>query len=649
MIRGLLLAIALYLLCGGLLILQHPGLQYDEALQVLGAVHMQSSREELTLPHDPDTWLCAAGRCLPLMMVRYAGALKDYLCLPLFAIFGARAELYRLVSMLLGAVGIFGVGWLLARHVAPAVGVAAALIVAIHPAYVDLTVFDNGTVAVWMASLGLTALAISRYLSKPDATGAFLIGAALGFGVWCRANYVWMIGALALAAIVVLRAQFLRPWREFAAATVGALAGASPFLLYQYISRGGTFEALGMFQVSTSFGTLLVQRLRMLAEVMISDREHRAMWNGPALPTWEIALAGLVVTTACVACLAMRSRWSRAVALSFLGLGFAMFSSRMPVAEHHLIALVPLAAAMIAIAAHRFLDRRAALACAAIYAVTALYWQAAAIRGLAATGGVGQWSDGVYELNERLRTQYPGKQIQFLDWGLQNNLYVLSDGQLRSREVYYDATREKNRHGRPWSEDVLRGGVYVMNGAGHRHYPESTDGFLAALESLQPAYKRVAIRQPNGDSYAEILDVEPTLKFDFSIADPDAVHQIDGFYDAEEHRWRWARRSFAVTFGWLGQGSSARLKLAVYVPPATIEKFGRITLFARLKDADLPPGTYTQSGEQVYERVIDGARLARGPVRMQFSVDKAFAPTAEDDRERGIIVLRASLQAQPQR
>jgi hypothetical protein len=78
-------SLAVYVLCAGLLILQNPGLQYDEALLVLGSVHLRHSQRELTLAHDPTTWVCPAGRCFPLMTVRYVGAIKEYLCLPLFA------------------------------------------------------------------------------------------------------------------------------------------------------------------------------------------------------------------------------------------------------------------------------------------------------------------------------------------------------------------------------------------------------------------------------------------------------------------------------------------------------------------------------------------------------------------------------------
>ncbi len=51
-----------------MLIRQKPGLSYDEALQVVGAVHMlHSPHVELTVPHDPNTWVPVFGRWIPLM------------------------------------------------------------------------------------------------------------------------------------------------------------------------------------------------------------------------------------------------------------------------------------------------------------------------------------------------------------------------------------------------------------------------------------------------------------------------------------------------------------------------------------------------------------------------------------------------------
>ena len=149
--------LGIYCIWAALLIWNGPGLQYDEALLVLGSVHMRHSSQEITLPHDPNTWVCPFGRCFPLMTVRYVGAIKEYLCLPLFAAFGPSAAVVRIVSALLGLFGIWGLAKLLREQLGIRVAACTAFLIAMHPAYVDLTVFDNGTVSVWMAAMGLLA------------------------------------------------------------------------------------------------------------------------------------------------------------------------------------------------------------------------------------------------------------------------------------------------------------------------------------------------------------------------------------------------------------------------------------------------------------------------------------------------------------
>jgi len=94
-----------------------PGFHYDEAIDVLGSVHLRHSHADLTLPHSPGTWFCVKKHCFPLMSAPYIGAIKEYLCLPLFAIFGPSAEAVRLLAMTLGALGILGIAILLGKQV----------------------------------------------------------------------------------------------------------------------------------------------------------------------------------------------------------------------------------------------------------------------------------------------------------------------------------------------------------------------------------------------------------------------------------------------------------------------------------------------------------------------------------------------------
>ncbi|HTM50183.1 MAG TPA: glycosyltransferase family 39 protein [Bryobacteraceae bacterium] len=509
--RAIRAALAIYALWAGLLILENPGFQYDEGLLVLGSVHMRQGQGEITLPHDPDTWLCVKGHCLPLMTVRYVGAVKEYLCLPLFAIFGPSAEAVRLVSMLLGMLGIYGLSALIARQAGATVAGAAACVIAVNPAYVDLTVFDNGAVSVWMGALGLLCLTLSHYLDRNSARAAFWLGVAMGLGVWARANFVWQLASLAAAAVVMLGRRILRPASHWAAASMGGLAGGAPFLLYQAISQGGTWQAVGMFTTRESPAQLFTTRLVMFSETLLSDREHRAIWDGPPMPGWQRWLFPLIVLAACLICLRWGGLAGRLGTFVLLFLAAFLFLSRMPVAEHHLIVLVPLAAVTAVFAVSTLLaryrwGRTAAAGLALLYLGSALYWQVGAVRGVARTGGTGQWSDAVYPLADYLQETYPGREIKILDWGLQNNLYVLSDGAIRSREIYGGGeSRQEPDPG--WLDQIRQGGVFLLNGPSNRQFPAASNSFLAALAAARPPMRRFTVRQQSGQPYAEIVEI----------------------------------------------------------------------------------------------------------------------------------------------
>jgi hypothetical protein len=138
-----------------------------------------------------------------------------------------------------------------------------------------------------------------------------------------------------------------------------------------------------------------------------------------------------------------------------------------------------------------------------VYFSSAIYWQVAAVQGLRNSGGIGQWSDAVFPLAEYLQQKYPGKEIKILDWGLQNNLYILSDGKIRSREIYDGAFPR-------WSEQIRQGGVFLMNGPANRQFPAASVSFLEALAVLRPKIRRFTVSQQSGVPYAEIIEIEPT-------------------------------------------------------------------------------------------------------------------------------------------
>src|SRR5260370_24209607 len=110
-----------------------------------------------------------------------------------------------------------------------------------------------------------------------------------------------------------------------------------------------------------------------------------------------------------------------------------------------------------------------------------MYWQAAAIQGLRRTGGVGQWSDGINALAVYLEEKHSVKEIKILDWGLQTSLFVLTDGNVHTQQIYGDATPEQSGLHRPWLDEIRDGGVFVMNGPDNRMIPAASLAFLKTL------------------------------------------------------------------------------------------------------------------------------------------------------------------------
>ncbi|MBK5291310.1 MAG: glycosyltransferase family 39 protein [Acidobacteriia bacterium] len=689
--RGALLT---YCLLAALLILQHPGLQYDEALLVLGSVHMQHSSGELTLPHDPGTWICPLDRCLPLMTVRYVGAIKEYLCLPLFAMFDPHTAVLRFLSALLGLICLWGIARLVRTHVGEAAAALTCAVLAVHPAYLDLTVFDNGAVAIWMGALGVLALAASSYLSRKDLPAAFWFGAAMGLGVWARANFLWLLIAMAASAAIVLGKQVIPPMRQLSTIFAGGIAGGLPLLVYQVVSRGGTFEAMGMFSSQEPLAGRIPARLRMLSEVLLSDGEHRAIWAGPPLPDWQPWFMAGIVLAACVVCLWKGTRWARFAALQFLILAAILVSTRMSVSQHHLVVLVPLAAFLTVLALLRLCDvpgpqravpaldapgqqpastperapfrgllprrifRWFAAALGLVYLCIALYWQAAAVQGIAATGGVGQWSDGIDHLSALLRNKYPEREVKILDWGLQNNLFVLSNAKLRTREIYGNATTRRSERGRSWEQEVEEGGVFLFNGPENRNFPDATQGFLAAMERMRPVVHRHAVRQGNGSVYAEVVEIEPgtpaapqpprvfTGKATSRIrmADPAAEAQLEGFHAPEQGSWRWTGCGFSVSLAPPEPSAGARLVLDLTVPEPSLRQLGPITLSARLGDRDLGSQTYPTAGNYTFVRRLDGAWLHKDANTIAFQLNRCLPPSERDGRELGLVIRGVALE-----
>lgn len=500
------------------------GLHYDEAILQHGAVHMLNSASEPTFIHNRGSWVLFAGRYWPLAIIPYCGAVKDYVLLLPFALFGPSAEVARAVNALLGAFGIFGIATLLRNEISAGVGAAVGFIIALHPAYLDQTLYDYGVIVVWMAIVGLISIGISYYKKRRSALAVFLIGLTMGVGVWNRVNFAWFLGSALIASGIVFRKRLLIPIRHVAALICGGFIGVFPMLLFQVLSDWVILGFIKGSQSQESFGPILIGRIRMLSEILISDGEQRGIWNGPPVPLWQVYFFPILLLFALITCFTLKRAksesviaWRRVSALTLIIFALIMLTSRLGVRDHHLVALVPVTAVVAVLAFQGLIEewkgaRVFAVAVSLVYVGSALFWNVAAARGLAETGGVNKWSDGIYAVSNYLTTNHKGREIQVLDWGLDNSLYVLSNAKIQSREVFWGATTERTGSGIRWTDLIGRGGVLLTSSDGNMSFPVATSGFLAALAVSGRQYRRIEFNQRGGAPYAYVIEILPLVE-----------------------------------------------------------------------------------------------------------------------------------------
>ncbi|HLI86907.1 MAG TPA: hypothetical protein VKV17_23575 [Bryobacteraceae bacterium] len=158
-------------------------------------------------------------------------------------------------------------------------------------------------------------------------------------------------------------------------------------------------------------------------------------------------------------------------------------------------------------------------------------------------------------------------------------------------------------------------------------------------------------RKPSAAAKAEKTDDQaaPQMASIIHAGDPQSDTQlVSGFYDVEEHAWRWTSQKFSVVLkppaGGAERGATLTLQLAV--PDPVISKLKSVSLSGTVGPSALAPETYTKAGQYTYTRDIPANLLSAEAVRVDFQLDKALPPgTNGDQRELGVIVSSVGLEA----
>lgn len=246
------IAFPLLFIGAGCCFLPYPGLHNDEVLFVTSQFHLPGAVQfEATL----------FNHSIPLMLMTYLGTLKAWLYAPVLALFEPSYLSVRLPVLLLGGLTV----WLVIQLVETMHGRRAAwiagLLLATDTLFVLTTCFDWGPVALQHFLLVAGLLLVAKFAASDRALALFCGFFCFGLGMWDKALFIWMLGGILVAAVVVFHREVWTrlTWKNVSVAAAGFCLGALPLLAYNASSSFATFRSNASFaftDISPKVGVL---------------------------------------------------------------------------------------------------------------------------------------------------------------------------------------------------------------------------------------------------------------------------------------------------------------------------------------------------------------------------------------------------------
>jgi len=434
----------------GLAFLDLVGVQHDEAL-FAGAL-----LPPLEFTHS----VRLGGTTLPLMLDSYLGCLKAWLYAPLFALW--RPDVYSLrIPALLAAALTIGLVFRLLRRIAGAwAALAACALLAVDTMYLLTSLLDWGPV-VLQHLLGVLVMWLAVRFHETGRLWRLALAAfCCGLALWDKAAFLWMLGGLLAAALLVLRREFFKAltWRNALVALICLTVGASPLIYSNWGSTAGWERASGGLsaehlagKASMLWGTLngasLFGYLSRLdpppsesAPELAVDRASLVLSQALGNP-WKNWLPWAVLAAILLAPLVWKTSLRRPYlfTLAALAAAWALMATtaRGGGASHHVVLLWPLPHMLVGLAAAALASRGRRAGLIAALAVTAVGLSCLAVTNqylanLVCFGSTATWSDASYPLARYLE-RAACADVYALDWGIMGPLRITGAGRLPVR------------------------------------------------------------------------------------------------------------------------------------------------------------------------------------------------------------------------
>ena len=457
--RDVLIIVAVWLALAGILLclarqnLAEPGAYYDEtnygglAKDFLAgkSPHGEHWNAWIGFPYSVQVF----GRPFPVFIASYMGAVKSWLLILTFSIFGPSLTVIRLTSLTCGLLALLVFMLWVRRWLGRNAAVVFGLLVAFDPSFFFGTLIDWGGISPSILCKACCFYCTVSWWRKPHYGYAALAGAFAGLGFFHKIDIAIPFGAAAVAAAIAYARPLLarlaaKRW-TLAVAAGGFLVPASVMLL-NLPRVFSTRMPIGPTDPNEKIGTLFAMYdgsyyYRLMDFGGIFYRIFS--WSAPIFVPLGIilALAGLYLLS-CILTGRLGTRHKRgAVFLCLSTLLVTLGVLILPAATrlHHAMVVFPfshlLIASGMAMFYRRFSKPQIGYKLARLLPVAGLMvilaTQAHAIHKteqlIHATGGRGWWSDSMADFCKSVKCR-KDLTIASLDWGFNEQLLFSTDG-----------------------------------------------------------------------------------------------------------------------------------------------------------------------------------------------------------------------------
>jgi hypothetical protein len=505
--------------------LEAPGLNYDEAVYghltkdfLLGHAagqRMPGSRVVSLLGHP-----------FPLFVQDYLGALKCWMLLPGFALFGTSMAVMRLTMLAWTLAGLLFFMLGTRRLLGLRAGVAGGFLLGLDPAFYFISVCEWGSVVPsFVCRLAAFFFALRWWQDQKDrqerrARDLFLAGLACGLGFFNKIDFLLILGGCGAALAAVCGPGLWRELRRRPAHLAWGAAGLLPgvgLMALSFLHIAGTMLRGG----SSGAGGQALEKASTLRAMFDGSYFYRLMEHGgdfsrmfsAPVPVWSPFGLLFALAFALLAAVAVRG-WrrhapERVAAFLVLSTVLVLLATWLlpgAIRIHHWTLVYPLPHLVILTAAAWLAQRSrilAVLAVAVVFCCNLLVIEKTE-RLIADTGGRGLWSNALNAFAAAVRTRSDLTLVSY-DWGFYEQLAFLTDGPRLVEPVW--SMLGGDRSGVPAGPEV----IYLVHPPESQVFPFGSELLerAARMDPRKAAVRKYTDRQGRPAFYAVRFFGEP--------------------------------------------------------------------------------------------------------------------------------------------